>query len=87
MNQIQQLKEHFSVPGVRLTALEALRKFGIARLAARIGELKEEGYVFDRSMITVTGFSGVAKVAEYVLRSAPAMAVTVAKAAQQGATL
>lgn len=85
MSQLDALKKHFAVPGARLTAFDALRKFGISRLAARIGELREEGYVFDRPMITVIGIGGAAKVAEYVLTCTPAMAVAAAKRANTAA--
>lgn len=81
MSQTAVLKEHFSVPGVHLTAFEALRRYGIARLAARIGELQASGYVFDRQMITVAGATGPVQVADYVLRCTPAMAVAAAKSA------
>ncbi len=74
MSQLNDLKKHFAVPGARLTAFDALRKFGIARLAARIGELRDAGYVFDRPMVTVIGGSGAVKVTEYVLICTPAMA-------------
>lgn len=79
MSQINDLKAHFSAPGTRLTAAEAWRKFGIMRLAARIGEMQSEGYVFDHESIT----AGKKKVAEYVLRCTPAMAVAAANKAGQ----
>lgn len=37
--------------GMRLTALDALDLFGCFRLAARIGELLEEGYPIESEMI------------------------------------
>lgn len=79
MSQIAALKKHFTVPGARLTAFDALRKFGVARLAARINEMAADGYVFDRQMVSVN--LGQAKVADYVLRCTPAMTKAAAQRA------
>jgi len=41
--------------GKSLTAMQALKLFGCARLAARIGELKEEGHNIITKMIKIKG--------------------------------
>ena len=50
--------------GDKLTQLEALRRFGIMRLASRISDLKRRGWPIKKMMIDVPGG---AKVAEYWL--------------------
>lgn len=51
-----------------ITALDALRSFGIGRLASRICELREEGYKIDRRMVTVLKADGTkTSVARYSL--------------------
>jgi|OM-RGC.v1.033247430 hypothetical protein len=48
--------------GYRITAIDALQKFGCFRLAARIKDLKDEGMEIDKVMVeTVSG----ARVAQY----------------------
>lgn len=52
-----------------LTSLEALRKYGIMRLSARISELKRSGEPIEKQMITVQNKYGeTVRVAEYRLR-------------------
>ena len=38
--------------GARLTPIDALQQFGCFRLAARISDLKQEGYHIKKKMIT-----------------------------------
>ena len=48
--------------GYRITAIDALQKFGCFRLAARIKDLKDEGVKIDKVMVeTASG----ARVAQY----------------------
>lgn len=55
--------------GVHLTPLEAMRYFGCIRLAARISELREDGYNIETNLIQVrTRFVQKVWVAKYVLR-------------------
>jgi hypothetical protein len=54
-------------PGARLTALDALRMFGVSRAAARIEELRKQGMAIQTTMVPVVGMSGTARVAEYSL--------------------
>lgn len=52
-----------------LTSLEALRKYGIMRLSARISELKRRGEPIEKQMISVQNKYGeTVRVAEYRLR-------------------
>lgn len=54
--------------GKSLTAIEALDAFACFRLAARIGELKKEGLVIERTMVAVINCDGKrVSVAEYRL--------------------
>ncbi len=48
-----------------ITAKQAERELGCMRLAARIGDLKEDGHRFKKEMITVRGRYGRTKVARY----------------------
>lgn len=50
-----------------ITQREALRKLGVGRLAARISELRAEGYNISTEMITVHTKGGKARVARYYL--------------------
>jgi hypothetical protein len=67
MSQNQQIADYLRA-GNALTPGDALRLFGSARLAARIGELKNAGMEIESTMIEVTGPRGVARVARYVLK-------------------
>ena len=44
-----------------LTSLDALRLFGVLRLAARIGDLKQQGHAIESRMIEVTAGKRVAQ--------------------------
>jgi hypothetical protein len=59
------VQTHFEAGGT-LTALEALDKYGINRLAARINELRNAGVPVQSRMVTVT--SGK-RVAEYYMEA------------------
>lgn len=69
MTQNEQIAAYLNA-GNALTPLEALRMFGVARLAARVGELKSQGMAIDMNMIEVDGAHGRARVARYVLKGA-----------------
>ena len=51
VKQTEAIKEHLEA-GNTITSIEALNKFGCFRLASRIHDLKTEGYVVDKIMIT-----------------------------------
>ncbi len=51
----------------KITPLEALQKLGTARLAARIWDLKREGFSITRRMKWVRTRNGETRVAEYRL--------------------
>ncbi len=54
-----------------ITALDALNRFGIARLAARIRDLRQDGWSIASRMIETTNRAGDAcRVAEYTLADA-----------------
>lgn len=51
-----------------ITQLEALNQLGIMRLTSRICELKEDGYLFKKEMITVLNrFNEKCSIARYTL--------------------
>lgn len=54
--------------GGRLTAREALVDLGIARLAARIHELRRNGHPIEDRMINVPTRNGMTRVSEYYLQ-------------------
>jgi len=61
VSQVNQIKAHLN-QGYRITAIDALASFGCFRLAARISDLKQEGYNIDKVMVeTASG----ARVAQY----------------------
>ena len=61
VTQKNEIKSHLKM-GFRITAIDALDKFGCFRLAARIKDLKDEGMEIDKVMVeTVSG----ARVAQY----------------------
>ena len=60
----------FLQEGGRLTSIDALSLFGTARLAARIHDLRKEGYNIDRDMVEVETRNGKAYVAEYSIANA-----------------
>ena len=51
VKQTEAIKAHLEA-GNTITAIEALNKFGCFRLASRIHDLKTEGYVVDKIMVT-----------------------------------
>lgn len=53
-----------------LTPLVALREYGIARLASRCWELKQDGVPITKQMVTAWTRNGKTKVAEYRLARA-----------------
>lgn len=56
------LKEHDAI-----TPLEALKRYGVMRLGARILELRESGHPIITDMIEVTSRRGTKRVASYRL--------------------
>jgi len=61
VTQTSEIKMYLKM-GYRITAIDALEKFGCFRLAARIKDLKDEGMEIDKVMVeTVSG----ARVAQY----------------------
>jgi hypothetical protein len=61
VTQTNEIKAYLKM-GYRITAIDALEKFGCFRLAARIKDLKDEGMEIDKVMVeTVSG----ARVAQY----------------------
>jgi ribosomal protein L9 len=54
MSQEQQILKDLE-KGKRITALDALKKYGCLRLAARILEIKNAGYNVDKSMVKKNG--------------------------------
>ena len=58
---------------IGITQLEALRDYGIGRLASRIWDLKQEGYIIDRKMLPVLKADGTkTEVAAYKIDPANA---------------
>lgn len=62
MTQTQAIRKHL-LRHNSITPLEALRKFGCMRLAARIGELREEGF----SVLTARVSRNGRRYAKYVM--------------------
>ena len=58
--QAKQIKAHLEM-GYRITALDALDKFGCFRLASRISDLKKEGYHIDKVMVETSGGATIAQ--------------------------
>lgn len=56
---------HYLRKGNTLTPLEALRKFGTLRLAARIADLRDSGVPVESEMIVVYSLTGPKRVACY----------------------
>lgn len=54
MNQTQAIKDHL-LKHNSITPLEALKKFGCMRLAARIRELRREGFSVQTAIVTKRG--------------------------------
>lgn len=71
-SQCKAIADHLKKPGARLTSLDALRMFGVARCAARVENLRKSGMDIHTEMVQVIGANGIARVAEYSLkREAP----------------
>jgi len=68
-SQRRQIAAHLSA-GNALTALEALRLFGVNRLAARVLDLRHDGVNVVTTMVEVEGANGPARVAKYSLGEA-----------------
>ena len=66
MNQAKQVLEYIQEHG-SITQREALRKLGVGRLAARISDLRAEGYNITTEIIKVHTKGGKAHVARYTL--------------------
>lgn len=60
--------------GGAITPLDAMRMFGIERLASRVYDCKKLGMSIDRQMVAVEGRQGRARVARYSLAKEPAHA-------------
>ena len=57
ITQKNEIKSHLKM-GFRITAIDALDKFGCFRLAARIKDIKDEGMEVDKVMVkTINGTS------------------------------
>ena len=52
MTQTEKIRKHLDTYG-SITALEAMNKYGIMRLASRMSDLKKEGYRFVADRISV----------------------------------
>lgn len=66
-----QMLRHCGKYGFRATAQRALKEHGIARLAARIHDLRHMGYTIHSELIAVKTRAGEARVARYVLLREP----------------
>jgi len=62
---------HCARYGFKATAQRALKQHGIARLAARIHDLRHMGYTIHSELIPVKTRAGEARVARYVLLGEP----------------
>lgn len=67
MSQNDTILSHLQAFG-RITSLEAIRKYGITRLSARIYDLRDAGHnIPEPRMVTVPTRNGETQVAEYRL--------------------
>lgn len=72
MTQIQRILNHLEA-GNTITTLNAFNELGITRLAARIHELKRQGYLINKKTISVTNrYNEKCSVAEYYMEMANA---------------
>jgi len=56
--------------GEKLTAMDAMKRYGVARLAARVMDLKDSGYKINKEMVEAINRRGEAvKVARYFMGS------------------
>ncbi|MGI9339856.1 MAG: helix-turn-helix domain-containing protein [Psychrobacter sp.] len=63
----------FLETGRSITPQDAWNELGITRLAARVHELKKDGYVINKKLISVTNrYAEKCQVAEYYLEGADA---------------
>ena len=60
VTQTNEIKTYLKM-GYRITAIDALEKFGCFRLAARIKDLKDEGMEIDKVMVETIGGARVAQ--------------------------
>lgn len=51
MTQHEMILNHIEEYG-SISSLEAMKEYGIMRLASRIHDLKKQGYVFNREVVT-----------------------------------
>lgn len=67
MSQNETILTHLQAFG-RITSLEAIKKYGITRLSARIYDLRDAGHnIPEPRMVTVPTRNGETQVAEYRL--------------------
>lgn len=72
MTQANRVLEYLE-QGQSITPIDAWKELGITRLAARVHELKRDGYVIDKKLISVTNrYSEKCNVAEYTMEAANA---------------
>ncbi|MEK9909147.1 MAG: helix-turn-helix domain-containing protein [Candidatus Thalassarchaeaceae archaeon] len=71
MTQNEMILKHLQ-EGHSLTPKEALKKFGVMRLAARINNLRAAGHSIKTDIIVVPTQEGIANVAKYSLGEANA---------------
>ena len=72
MTQANRVLEYLE-QGQSITPIDAWKELGITRLAARVHELKRDGYVIDKKLISVTNrYSEKCSVAEYFMEAANA---------------
>jgi len=62
---------HCGKYGFKATHLRALKQHGIARLAARVHDLRDMGYTIHSELVPVKTRAGKARVARYVLLGEP----------------
>ena len=64
--QVQMLSEDL-IAGFKITPLIALREYGMMRLAARIWDLREDGFIIQERMKRVRTKRGYTWVSEYYI--------------------
>ncbi len=57
MSQAQSILDHLNVHG-SITSMQAINSFGCTRLAARVKDLEQAGYVIPRETIEVVNRNG-----------------------------
>jgi hypothetical protein len=73
MNQTDLVFQHLKREGT-ITPMEALRLYSCFRLAARIGEIRQDGHDIQTVMVERSTRSGKARVAEYRYQARRAVA-------------